>query len=124
MSRSRAGNLWVVAVVSAAVLLLILVFVLQNGQRVQVSYFGARGTLPMGVALLLAAVLGVLLVAIPGTIRILQLRMAGRRRPKQPPATLPDEPLATRPDEPPVTPRDEPPAAPPSASPDHRTGRP
>jgi lipopolysaccharide assembly protein A len=44
-----------------------------------VSFLGAHGHLPMGVALLLAAVFGVLLVALPGTARIIQLRMSGRR---------------------------------------------
>ncbi|WP_281943222.1 LapA family protein [Micromonospora sp. AKA38] len=66
--------------VFAVVLLLLLVFVLQNGQPAEVSFLGAHGTLPMGVALLLAAVSGVLLVALPGTARIVQLRMLGRRR--------------------------------------------
>jgi uncharacterized integral membrane protein len=78
--RSRAGGLWVAGVVFALVLLLLLVFVLENGQRADVSFFGAHGHLPMGVALLLAAVFGILLVALPGTARILQLRLLGHRR--------------------------------------------
>ncbi len=78
--RSRVGGVWVAAVVFAVVLLLLLIFVLQNGQRAEVSFLGAHGTLPMGVALLLAAVCGVLLVALPGTARIVQLRMLSRRR--------------------------------------------
>jgi uncharacterized integral membrane protein len=77
--RSRIGETWVILVVAALVLLLLLIFILQNGQQSQVSFLGAHGSLPMGVALLLAAVFGVLLVALPGTIRILQLRSAGRR---------------------------------------------
>ncbi|WP_205789366.1 lipopolysaccharide assembly protein LapA domain-containing protein [Micromonospora sp. HM134] len=79
--------MWVAAVVFAVVLLLLLVFVLQNGQRAEVSFLGAHGTLPMGVALLLAAVSGVLLVALPGTARIVQLRMVGRRRVTPDPGT-------------------------------------
>lgn len=78
--RSRAGGLWVAGVAFAVVLLLLLIFVLENGQRAEVSFFGAHGHLPMGVALLLAAVFGILLVALPGTARILQLRMLGHRR--------------------------------------------
>jgi uncharacterized integral membrane protein len=78
--RSRAGGLWVAAVVFALVLLLLLIFMLQNGQRAEVSFFGAHGHLPMGVALLLAAVFGILLVALPGTARIVQLRILGHRR--------------------------------------------
>jgi uncharacterized integral membrane protein len=78
-ARSRVGGLWVAAVVFAIVLLLLLIFVLQNGQRAEVSFFGAHGHLPMGVALLLAAVFGILLVALPGTARIVQLRILQRR---------------------------------------------
>ena len=78
--RSRMGGVWVALVVAAFVFLLLLIFILQNGQRAQVSFLGAHGHLPMGVALLLAAVFGVLLVALPGTARIIQLRMLGHRR--------------------------------------------
>jgi hypothetical protein len=56
------------------------VFILQNGAPVQISFFALEGTLPVGVALLLAAIAGILLVAIPGSVRILQLRRAARRR--------------------------------------------
>jgi uncharacterized integral membrane protein len=96
--RSRMGGLWVAAVAFAVVLLLLLIFVLQNGRRVDVSFLGAHGTLPLGVALLLAAIFGVLLVALPGTVRIVQLRTLGRRRgpvatgPLTAPVPLPDEP--------------------------------
>ncbi len=44
-----------------------------------IGYFGAHGHLPLGVALLLAAVLGILMVVIPGTARIVQLRLTARR---------------------------------------------
>jgi lipopolysaccharide assembly protein A len=96
--RSRMGGVWVALVVAAFVFLLLLIFILQNGQRAEVSFLGAHGHLPMGVALLLAAVFGVLLVALPGTARIIQLRMLGRRRgtanepQPPPPAAGPDDP--------------------------------
>lgn len=81
--RSRAGGLWMAAVVCTLVLLPFLIFVLENSQRVDVSFLSVRGHLPVGAALLLAAVFGVLLVALPGTARILQLRMlAQRSRPR------------------------------------------
>jgi uncharacterized integral membrane protein len=76
---SRTGGLWVGLILSALVLLLLLVFILQNGEPVQISFFALQGVLPTGVALLLAAIAGILLVAIPGSIRILQLRRAARR---------------------------------------------
>jgi uncharacterized integral membrane protein len=77
--RTRAGAAWVAAALFAVILLLLLIFILENSHTVAISFFGARGHLPLGVALLLAAVLGVLLVAIPGTVRIVQLRMTARR---------------------------------------------
>lgn len=106
--RSRMGGAWVVLLVAAFVLLLLLIFILQNGQRAEVSFLGAHGHLPMGVALLLAATFGVLLVALPGTARIAQLRMLSRRRgsnaavtrpsPAQPnsPDAATDDPTGTR----------------------------
>ena len=77
--RSRSGGLWVGLILSALVLLFLLVFILQNGAPVQIAFFALEGTLPVGVALLLAAIAGILLVAIPGSLRILQLRRAARR---------------------------------------------
>ena len=81
--RSRAGGLWTVMIVAAVILLLLLIFVLQNGQRVLISFLGAQGHMPLGVALLLAAISGALIVAIPGTGRILQLRRENRRQRRQ-----------------------------------------
>ena len=63
----------------AVILVLLLIFILQNSEKVQISYFGAHGELPLGGALLFAAVLGILLVVIPGTARIMQLRILARR---------------------------------------------
>lgn len=77
---SRAGRLRVALIASAVVLALLLVFVLQNGQRVKVSFLGLSGHLPLAVAILFAAVGGALLLAIPGTVRIMQLRRAVTNR--------------------------------------------
>ena len=63
----------------AVILLLLLIFVLQNSRTVDVSYMGAHGHLPLGVALLLSAVCGVLLVVLAGAARISQLRTVARR---------------------------------------------
>lgn len=77
--RTRFSGLWIGLTLAAVVLLVLLVFIIENGQRVNISFFGAHGHLPLGVALLLAAICGVLLVAIPGYGRIVQLRRALRR---------------------------------------------
>jgi uncharacterized integral membrane protein len=78
--RTRISSTWVAIGFFAVILLLLLIFILQNGHTVEVSYLGFHGHLPLGVALLLSAVCGVLLVGLAGTARILQLRAAARRR--------------------------------------------
>jgi uncharacterized integral membrane protein len=62
----------------ALLLLLLAIFLLQNGQRVEVSYLGTSGRLPLAVAMLLSAVAGALLVATAGAARVLQLRHFAR----------------------------------------------
>jgi len=79
IKRTRVSGLWIGATLSAVVLLFLLIFILQNNVPTPIRFLGIEGTLPVGVALLFAAVLGVLLVAIPGYLRILQLRRAARR---------------------------------------------
>jgi uncharacterized integral membrane protein len=72
--RSRTGTLWVGLIVGAVVLVLLLIFIMQNGQAVEVEFFGLAGSLSLAVAILLGVVAGALLVVIPGTVRIMQLR--------------------------------------------------
>jgi putative membrane protein len=74
--RSRFGGLWVGLIVAALILVLLLVFILQNSQSVQIDFFGLSGRAPLAVAILLGVAAGALLVAIPGSVRIMQLRRA------------------------------------------------
>ena len=82
IKRTRTGGIWVAVGFFAVILLLLLIFILQNNTNVSVSYLGMHGHLPLGVALLLAAVCGVLLVVLAGTARIAQLRTTARRHRK------------------------------------------
>ncbi len=61
-------------IIATLVLVLLLVFILQNTKSVKVSFFTANGTMPLGVALLLAAIGGVLLAGLAASLRIWQLR--------------------------------------------------
>ncbi len=79
VKHTRISGLWVAVVFFAVILLLLLIFILQNSRTVDISYFGAHGHLPLGVALLLAAVCGVLLVILAGAARISQLRAVARK---------------------------------------------
>jgi uncharacterized integral membrane protein len=56
-----------------------LVFILQNNQLVRLRFLMVDATLPLGVALLFAALLGALLVLMAGAARVLQLRVVARR---------------------------------------------
>ncbi len=76
---SRVGAARIALISSAIVLALLLVFILQNGRSVKVSFLGASGRMPLGVAMLFAAIAGALLIGIPGTVRILQLRHTAHR---------------------------------------------
>lgn len=79
IKHSRSGGLWTGLVLSAVVLLILLIFILQNLADVQINFLWMTGSLPVGVAMLLAAIAGLLLVAIPGGFRMVQLRRAARR---------------------------------------------
>jgi uncharacterized integral membrane protein len=61
------------------VLLLLIVFIAQNTQSVNVSFFGWDGQTPLAVALLIATTAGLFLATVAGSLRILQLRRRVRR---------------------------------------------
>jgi len=77
---TRAGMIWVAVASALVVLVLLIVFILQNQLYVQVKFFGLEGSVPLGIALFIAAVGGGVLVAIAGAARIIQLRRAAHRR--------------------------------------------
>jgi uncharacterized integral membrane protein len=81
--RTRLSATWVALGCFSILLLFALLFILQNGHSVDISYLGAHGHLPLGVALLLAALCGAVLVGLAGTARILQLRAHARRQAKK-----------------------------------------
>lgn len=76
---TRASRLWAAVAVVLLLALLMLVFILQNGRQEQMQFLWMQFTLPLGVALLLAAVGGGLLVILLGVARLSQLRLAARR---------------------------------------------
>lgn len=81
-NRTVASGLYVGLILAALVLILLLIFILQNDVPVVINFLGWSGQLPSGVALLLAAIAGILLVAIPASGRIMQLRRAASRAEK------------------------------------------
>ena len=76
---SRTSTTWLVVSVLVVFLLLLVIFIAQNTQNVQVSFFGWSGEPPLAVALLIAATVGMVIAATAGALRILQLRRRVRR---------------------------------------------
>lgn len=70
----RSSAAWARIVVAAVALVVLLVFILQNTKSVRISFFTLNGTMPLGVALLLAAVGGVLIAGVAASLRIWQTR--------------------------------------------------
>jgi uncharacterized integral membrane protein len=70
---------WAAVACALVVLIVLIAFILQNQEYVQVKFFGLEGSVPLGMALFIAAVGGGVLVAIAGAARIIQLRLAAHR---------------------------------------------
>lgn len=71
---TRAGVIWAAVVAALVLLILLIIFILQNQELVLVKFLGFEGSVPLGMALFIAAVTGGVLVAAAGGARILQLR--------------------------------------------------
>jgi uncharacterized integral membrane protein len=79
LRRSRTSSAWFAVVGLAFLLLLLIIFIAQNTQDVQVSFLGWNGQAPLAVSLLVAVLVGILLGVVAGSLRILQLRRRVRR---------------------------------------------
>ncbi len=78
--RTRTGAIWTALLAGVLILLLLLVFILQNLDSITLELFGWDFSLPLGVALLFAAIAGAVIVGLSGGLRILQLRHAANRQ--------------------------------------------
>jgi uncharacterized integral membrane protein len=76
---TRAGALWTSLIAGFLILILLLIFIAQNTTSTAFAFFGWRWSLPLGVAILLAAVGGGLITVAVGTARIIQLRRAAKK---------------------------------------------
>jgi uncharacterized integral membrane protein len=79
-ARTRASAAWLGACLAAALLAVLIVFILQNTGGVQVSFLWMDGSAPLAIVLLIAGVGASLLTMMVGAIRITQLRRRIRRQ--------------------------------------------
>ncbi|AHI03313.1 LapA family protein [Corynebacterium falsenii] len=76
---SVAGTTWVSLTVGLLLLILLIVFILQNQQKVELQLFAWTMNFPIGVGMLIAAIVGALIMVIVGGARIMQLRKQVKR---------------------------------------------
>ena len=76
---TRAAALWSALIVGFLVLIVLLIFIAQNTDTGTFHFLGWDWSLPLGVALLAAAVLGGLVTTLAGVVRIVQLRRAAKK---------------------------------------------
>ncbi len=79
MKFTRAAALWSAMIGGFVILILLLVFIMQNTDSTTIHLFAWEWNLPVGVAILLAAVCGGLVTVAAGTTRIIQLHRAAKR---------------------------------------------
>ncbi|TQF67080.1 DUF1049 domain-containing protein [Rhodococcus spelaei] len=79
IERTRAAVTWTGLVIGVLVLVLLLVFILQNLDRVTLKVFLWDFSVPLGIVVLLAAIAGALVMALAGGVRILQIRRVARK---------------------------------------------
>jgi uncharacterized integral membrane protein len=84
VATTRTDFLWWAFGFSMLLLILVLVFVLQNLSSVSTTFFSVKWTIPLGLDLLLAALLGGVIAFLLGAARMLQLRRTARRRLRSP----------------------------------------
>lgn len=76
---TRSASLWSGLVAGALVLLVLLAFIVQNQENTRITLLFWEANLPLGVSLLIAAILGALTVGLAGGLRIVQLRRAAKK---------------------------------------------
>lgn len=80
--RTRVSALWIGLVAAAVLAIFLLIFIAQNSDDITIKFLAWEGQIPLAVAMLLASVVAILVVAVPGSLRIGQLRRALRKNAK------------------------------------------
>jgi uncharacterized integral membrane protein len=76
---TRTSNSWTFVAIAIIALVVVLVFILENLHATDATFFGVHWRIPLGLDLLLAALLGAAAVFVVGAARTLQLRLLARR---------------------------------------------
>jgi uncharacterized integral membrane protein len=77
---TRTGRVWVGVCAAVLITIALIIFMIQNTHTVKVNFLGLSGSTSLALMLLIAAVGGILATLFVGSVRIIQLRHAVRRR--------------------------------------------
>ena len=76
---TRAAAVWTSVIVGLLILIVLLIFIAQNTESAEFAFLGWHWNLPLGVAILLAAVCGGLIASLAGAARLFQLHRAAKK---------------------------------------------
>ncbi|QEN17480.1 LapA family protein [Mycolicibacterium sp. ELW1] len=76
---TRAAALWSSLIFGLLILTVLLIFIAQNTGSTSFAFLGWHWSLPLGVAILMAAVAGAMVTVLAGAARIFQLRRAAKK---------------------------------------------
>lgn len=79
MHFTKAAAMWLSLALGFLILIVLLIFIAQNTESAEFAFLGWHWSLPLGVAILFAAVAGGLLTVAVGAVRIFQLRRAAKK---------------------------------------------
>ncbi|MEJ5919621.1 MULTISPECIES: LapA family protein [unclassified Corynebacterium] len=74
VERSFASGAWAALIVGAFLLIMLLIFIMQNQQATELNLFSWTWNFPVGIGMLLSAIAGALIMAIFGGWRMFELR--------------------------------------------------
>lgn len=77
--RSISGMVWAALIAGVIILILLLVFIIQNNVSTRFEYMAWQFHLPLGAAMLLSAIAGALIMALAGSVRMFKLGHRMRR---------------------------------------------
>ncbi len=79
VKRTRAAATWTGVILGLLILILLLVFILQNLTDTTTHFLAWEMQMPLGITVLFAAITGAALTALVGGVRIIQLRRAAKK---------------------------------------------
>lgn len=89
---TRTSGSWTFVAIAILALVIVLVFILENLHATDATFFGIHWRIPLGLDLLLAALLGAAAVFVVGAARTLQLRLLAHRTMRARDARVPSRP--------------------------------